>query len=400
MIYVFFYTQMHYSQKISIKIRMRSRTNATMGNVIIQAIIDSKPIKIPMGITWPVDKFDMKEEKLLPRFEGDEECYQHNMILVNEKSKANKLVLRYYTAEKTISPDQFRASFTVASSSEDVIDTFRKMGQQLFDDHLIDKGTLKNYNTHFNRMDKYYMGKSRWKFNTVSSNDIIKLDAWIREKFSHNTVAGAMRVFKKFFSLTHKQGLLVANPMEDYKMPAFAEGVRDILEPKEIKHLTDFYHTEPMTDLERDCLRRYLIGCYTGLRKSDIEQLDPRYHIRSGKILRLHMFKTRKYGKSVEFNLSDTACKLIGTKRERLFQPIESALLGKTIRRVIYRAGIDKYVKFHSSRDSFATTYLELGGNVVDLQEILGHSDLKTTMIYVKLTSRTKNNIMNKFDNL
>lgn len=379
---------------------MRSRTGAQMGNVILQAIIDSRPAKIPMGITWPVDKFDMKEEKLLPRFDNDEECYQHNMVLVNEKAKANKLILRYYTAEKTISAEQFRASFTVSSSSEDVIETFRSLGTQLLNDNLIDKGTHKNYVTHFNRMDKYFVGKSRWKFNTVSSIDISKLDSWIRDNYSHNTVAGAMRVFKKFFSITHKQGLLVNNPMEGYKMPAFAEGVRDILEPKEIKHLTNFYHTEPMTDLERDCLRRYLVGCYTGLRKSDIEQLDPRFHIRAGKILRLHMFKTRKYGKSVEFNLSDTASKLIGTKRELLFPPIESALLGKTIRRVVYRAGIDKYVKFHSSRDSFATTYLELGGNVVDLQEILGHSDLKTTMIYVKLTSRTKNNIMTKFDSL
>jgi len=342
----------------------------------------------------------MKEEKLLPRFEDDEECYQHNMILVNEKAKANKLILRYYTAEKTISPDQFRASFTVASSSEDVIDTFRNLGKQLRADNLITAGTLKNYNTHFNRMEKYFVGRSRWKFNTVTSVDISKLDSWIRENYSHNTVAGAMRVFKKFFTAAYKQGMLVNHPMEEHKMPAFAEGVRDILEPKEIKHLTDFYYSEPMTDLERDCLRRYLIGCYTGLRKSDIEQLDPRFHIRSGKILRLHMFKTRKYGKSVEFNLSETACKLIGNKRERLFLPMESALLGKTLRRVIYRAGIDKYLKFHSSRDSFATTYLELGGNVMDLQEILGHSDLKTTMIYVKLTARTKNNIMSKFDEL
>ena len=390
----------HFHQKISTKIRMRARKGAETGNLIIQVIIDSNPIKIPTGISWPANMFDMKEEKLLPRFDDDKECYQHNMILLNEKAKANKLALKYYAADRTISPQQFKSAFTTYSSSEDVIETFRKMGQQLFEEALVDKGTLKNYNTHFNRMEEYFKKAPRWKFNTISQIEIQKLDNWIRDKFSHNTVAGAMRVFKKFFSICHKQGMLMVNPMLEYKMPAFAEGIRDVLEPNELKALTEFYYSEFMTDLERDCLRRYLISCYTGLRKSDIEQLDPRFHIRNRNVLRLNMFKTRKYGKSVEFNLSEKASKLIGTKRELLFPAMESALLGKTLRRVIMRAGIDKYVKFHSGRDTFATIYLELGGNVVDLQEILGHADLKTTMIYVKMTSRTKNNIMNKFDAL
>lgn len=391
----------YYQQKISVKIRMRSRANAKNGTLFVQLIIDGEPQRYHLGITWPKNLFDKAGEKLLPRQKDDPICYQHNLVLQNELAKWNRLILRYYVAEHSASHDDFKRALKLFNSRDDVIGYFRVISSLLLTEKVLDKETIKRHESSFRRCEKYFKEKgARWQFNTVMHIDMLNMEAWVRERLSHNTTCAHMRVLHKYFRIAADDGVIIHDPMATYKMPAFQDGVRDIIEIHEIKQLKQFYDEGELTDFERDILRRYLISCYTGLRKSDIEQLDPRFHIRNGNVLRLHMFKTRRYGKVVEFTMSQTATQLVGKKRERLFPFLESGLVCKTLRRVAERAGIEKYLKFHSGRDTFATAYLELGGNIRDLQEILGHSSIKYTEIYLKMTSRTKSNIMSKFDTI
>jgi site-specific recombinase XerD len=55
--------------------------------------------------------------------------------------------------------------------------------------------------------------------------------------------------------------------------------------------------------------------------------------------------------------------------------------LYKLIKRVAERAGITLHP--HMLRHTFATSYLDAGGSIVDLRDLLGHTDIKTTTIYL-----------------
>ena len=47
---------------------------------------------------------------------------------------------------------------------------------------------------------------------------------------------------------------------------------------------------------------------------------------------------------------------------------------------------LDNNISFHSLRHSFATNYLKMGGNLLQLQSMLGHTNLNTTTIYLHLS--------------
>ena len=61
---------------------------------------------------------------------------------------------------------------------------------------------------------------------------------------------------------------------------------------------------------------------------------------------------------------------------------------------------IRKKITLHSLRHSFATHLLEKGTDIRYIQELLGHSSPKKTMIYTHVTERSLKKIKNPFDDL
>ena len=79
---------------------------------------------------------------------------------------------------------------------------------------------------------------------------------------------------------------------------------------------------------------------------------------------------------------------------------MDESILQKAVKNAVREAGIIKNASCHTFRHSFATHLLENGYDIRTVQELLGHSDVRTTMIYTHVLNRGAKEIESPLDEI
>ncbi len=170
------------------------------------------------------------------------------------------------------------------------------------------------------------------------------------------------------------------------------------LEPAEVERLLAVPSLRADTGLRNRCIMQ--VQAETGARIGEVINLRPRDLIVADKKMTIQRGKGGKtrvvYWRSDELSMLIEKWKKRRPKSNFSFPTVRSANgKGKKIEPRQYRLQFDRYVEkavlpdwttTHVLRHSFATNFLNSGGNIRTLQIILGHTSLATTEKYLHVT--------------
>jgi len=240
--------------------------------------------------------------------------------------------------------------------------------------------------TTFKHIDENFVEK----FKNYLLNELLVRET---EKLSLNSACSYFNKFRSCLREAFEDKIINENPARKVKGITPDELEREYLTFDEIQKLAK-------TDCRYDVLKRaFLFSCLTGLRWSDIEKLKWSEIQKFNGHFRIIF--TQKKTKGMEYlDIPKQARELLGKEsdpEEKIFKGLRySDHLNVQLLRWCLNAGITKHITFHSARHSFATLQLTLGTDIYTVSKLLGHKQLKTTLVYTKIIDQKKIDAVNK----
>lgn len=239
---------------------------------------------------------------------------------------------------------------------------------------------------------------SKKSFTEIDSEDIYSFLVYLREerKLSRDT----MRISACGIKYLYKHLLNQEEIAKDIPYPKREKYLPEILTSKELQKLFD-----GTTNIKHRVFLKLVYSA--GLRRSeacnviisDIDSKNSQIRIRQGKgrkdryvpLSQNLLEEARQYVKKEKperflFN---------GRKKGTAISHESSAWI---MEKAVARAGISKKVSLHSLRHSFASHLLSMGVNLVTIQRLLGHEDIRTTMVYLHIGNLYQSTFTNPLD--
>ena len=222
-----------------------------------------------------------------------------------------------------------------------------------------------------------------------------------KAKLSQNTASSYFNKVKAALKQAYKDDYLQTDLNAKIEAIKPEETRREHLTIEELNALVKTNCNNPLLK------RAALFSALTGLRFSDIQKMtwgELEYIKEQGYFLKF----TQKKTKGVEYlPIPEQAYNFTnGTKDpkempqdKKVFDGLKySAYHNKHLFQWIGAAGITKDITFHSFRHTYATLQLAAGTDIYTVSKMLGHKDLKTTMIYAKIVDEKKRKATNKIN--
>ena len=324
--------------------------------------------KVPTGLYIAKDDWNSKTH----RSNSDDDL---NLLLDNLQAKVTKIKTFYRLTNQFLDVDVMLDEYTKKSPSVDFI----AFMENEINTTISNKNTRK---THLSVVNKLREFKSEIPFNKISHRLIYQFRKFCEDKENNRTTVNSnISRVKKYLNAAKKYGVIFNCDIDEIYVGS-TEGQRTALFLDEVQKLKKYFFDEFISYEHKLTLGYFLFSCYTGLRVSDIQNLTRASLTNQESFTFLRVKKPRKtqtifINKNVQSILEEMPELFVNFKTDQT--------LNSDLKNIAVKCKIQKNITMHVGRHTFATSFLRKKGNIYDLQKMMGHTNINTTMTYVHI---------------
>ena len=381
--------------------------------VNFRVIKDRKIYYVTTDLKLTADEWDEKNTKVKPKHKNS--VYWNNWLAAKNAELQNDMI-EMNTNEKSLTGRQLRDGIYGKKPTD-----FFVFANEVCEEYKL-AGQIGTYDKNKSILAKLkaYPKSGQLCFQDITPEFLEVYSQYLKTEHKNktNTVNKDFKFIRKVFNDAYRKGIIEhkVNPFNNYKMKTDKTNICFLLEDE--LSLFENVATTPGTRLELHRDMFVFAGWTAGIRISDLLQLQWKnfngtqldFTIKKTKtqlsikvpnkgLALINKYKPEKPNKNA-FLFPVFSEELDLNNPVAVDQAISgaTAYINKNLKILAKKAEIDKNISFHVSRHTWATIALRKGVTLLAVSKLLGHSNIRETMIYAKIVNPDLDLAMDKFN--
>ena len=332
------------------------------------------------------------------------EVQEVNAILDSMKTTMSKIYRDLQERENIVTPERIKnIFFGIEVKHQMLLELFKRHNDDIFKLIGVCKSKVTYQKYEITRKHLTSFINEQYNVSDISLKEINHLflsdfEAYIRVmcRCNANTTAKFMQRLKSIIIMAKNNGWMFTDPFANYKIKV-PKVDRGYLTQAELESIMAKKFPAKRLEQVRDI---FIFSCFTGLAYIDVKNLREK-DIRTSFDGNLWiMIKRQKTNVSANIPLLDIPNQILdkykGTLSNEAVLPVPSnQKMNAYLKEIGDLCGIEKSLTFHLARHTFATTTtLAKGVPIETVSKMLGHTNIKTTQIYARITDSKIGNDM------
>ncbi|MDR1122060.1 MAG: site-specific integrase [Dysgonamonadaceae bacterium] len=337
--------------------------------------------KIELPCEFSVKPENWKDGKVL---KSDKYSDERNMIITSVMGRANDILVDFRLMRKDINKKIFIEEYRKPkrfSSFYDFVSFSQKLRFQEVEDN-----TQRKHKSTIKILKEFSPEISFDKLTT----DFLREYAVYLKKVRKNkpiTINKNIKVLRSYVSEALKKEYMSIDPFEDFRLPPDSRPSIMYLTEEELIVLNEAYRDKKFEGNRHLVLEFYLFMCYSSLHISDAKNFSVE-NINKNSIVYYRIKNRNRKPEPITIPLSDPLRLIINKIKKRKIKGkifdkmLSDQKINENLKVIAKELKIDKPLNAKSGRHTFATIYARKTRDLNGLKQLLGHTNIRETMIY------------------